>query len=276
MLTEDQLASLLSAVTGYERLILVGDSRQLPPIGVGRPFVDLIDLLRPDQFDPPQFRISKGYAELTVRMRQAYTKTVYVDRAFQKKTNELVQKHVGAVMEGVPDGFVKIDGKTLDVIKQQTGGKATKVINLIKSIEKTAEDESDDPFLVALSDRAKAVQESFESRQTSTEDALQKLLDAVDDNEKRKAEQAARGLDNLTYFILCKLTDEGIANAERVSKNIAGAFAQYPNWKSSEGALRELRKKVTFAIYAEEDDLDKVTATVESLFNLLNRAFKKS
>jgi hypothetical protein len=70
MLTEDQLASLLSAVTGYERMILVGDSRQLPPIGVGRPFVDLIDLLRPEQFDPPQQRVGRGYAELTIRMRQ--------------------------------------------------------------------------------------------------------------------------------------------------------------------------------------------------------------
>ena len=70
MLTEDQLASLLSAVTGYERMILVGDSRQLPPIGVGRPFVDIIHLLQPERFDPPQIRVGRGFAELTVRMRQ--------------------------------------------------------------------------------------------------------------------------------------------------------------------------------------------------------------
>lgn len=70
MLTEDQLASLISALTGYERMILVGDIRQLPPIGVGRPFVDIINLLQPEKFDPPQFPVSKGYAELTVRMRQ--------------------------------------------------------------------------------------------------------------------------------------------------------------------------------------------------------------
>lgn len=74
MLTEDQLASLLSAVTGYERMILVGDSRQLPPIGVGRPFVDIINLLRPERFDPPQFKVGRGYAELTVRMRQNVSK----------------------------------------------------------------------------------------------------------------------------------------------------------------------------------------------------------
>lgn len=42
MLTEDQLAALISALPANARLILVGDPQQLPPIGAGRPFVDLI------------------------------------------------------------------------------------------------------------------------------------------------------------------------------------------------------------------------------------------
>jgi hypothetical protein len=46
MLTEDQLAALLSALPKAARLVLVGDPRQLPPIGAGRPFVDLIAHLR--------------------------------------------------------------------------------------------------------------------------------------------------------------------------------------------------------------------------------------
>lgn|GEM_PF-1206227 len=95
------------------------------------------------------------------------------------------------------------------------------------------------------------------------------------ENEKRKREQAARGLDNLTSLFLCKLTGEGIAKADCVSKHIAGAFAQYPNWKASDHSIRELRKKVTFAIFAEEDSMDKVTSTVDALFNLIDRAFKK-
>jgi hypothetical protein len=36
--------------------------------------------------------------------------------------------------------------------------------------------------------------------------------------------------------------------------------------------LREARKQVTFAIFAEEDDLNKVTATVDALFTLLQKA----
>ncbi len=54
------------------------------------------------------------------------------------------------------------------------------MINLVKAIEKTAEENSGDPFLVALSERAKAVQESFEDRQTSTEEALAAFNKAED------------------------------------------------------------------------------------------------
>ena len=73
-------------------------------------------------------------------------------------------------------------------------------------------------------------------------------------------------MDGLTYFVLCKLTDDGVANAEIASKKVRDAFAEFPNWRDSEKELRELRKKVTFAIFAEEDDIDKVTALVDSIF----------
>jgi len=198
-----------------------------------------------------------------------------VDRAFQKKTNELVQRHIGAQMIAEPPaGYVTIDKAAIETIKQSEEGKATKVINLVKAIEKTAEENTEEPFLVALSERAKAVQESFEDRQTTTAEALAELLKEIEKNEQRKKEQAAKGLDGLTYFVLCKLTDNGITNPEQVSKKVREAFAKFPNWQRSEAELREVRKEVTFAIFAEEDDMAKVTATVDALFTLLQRTFR--
>ncbi len=70
MLTEDQLAAVLNAVTGVERLILVGDPRQLPPIGSGRPFVDTVARLEPEAAEGLFPRVARGYAELTIRRRQ--------------------------------------------------------------------------------------------------------------------------------------------------------------------------------------------------------------
>lgn len=71
MLTEDQLAVVIDALKGVERLILVGDDRQLPPIGAGRPFLDIIQYLAPDNRDSIFPRVSKGFAELTINRRQA-------------------------------------------------------------------------------------------------------------------------------------------------------------------------------------------------------------
>ena len=70
MLTEEQLAALLDAVKGVERLILVGDPKQLPPIGAGRPYVDIVQTLKPDNIDSLFPRVASCYAELTVTMRQ--------------------------------------------------------------------------------------------------------------------------------------------------------------------------------------------------------------
>ena len=70
MLTEEQLAAVLDALKGVERLILVGDPRQLPPIGAGRPFLDIVRELAPNNIELIFPRIGQGYAELTVRRRQ--------------------------------------------------------------------------------------------------------------------------------------------------------------------------------------------------------------
>jgi hypothetical protein len=64
MLTEDQFAGLFDALEPNSRVVFVGDPQQLPPIGPGRPFVDLINLLGSLPGKP-------GYAELRVRRRQA-------------------------------------------------------------------------------------------------------------------------------------------------------------------------------------------------------------
>lgn len=73
MLTEDALDALLDGIEGFDRLILVGDPRQLPPIGVGRPFVDIIQHLRAQCGTLGFPRVGPSYAELTVPRRQIGT-----------------------------------------------------------------------------------------------------------------------------------------------------------------------------------------------------------
>lgn len=70
MLTELQLAALFDSLSGVDRYVLVGDPRQLPPIGEGRPFVDIVQKLAPEGVAALSPRVGRGYAELTVVRRQ--------------------------------------------------------------------------------------------------------------------------------------------------------------------------------------------------------------
>ena len=69
MLTEDMLGALIDALQGVERLILVGDPHQLPPIGAGKPFYDIVRYLAPANLNGVFPKVAKGYAELTIQRR---------------------------------------------------------------------------------------------------------------------------------------------------------------------------------------------------------------
>ncbi|MGY6555494.1 MAG: HsdR family type I site-specific deoxyribonuclease [Wenzhouxiangella sp.] len=232
----------------------------------------LYEIISPDAFLRPYMVDYGTLSHLYRVVAKAYTRSVPVDRDFQRKTEALVQQHIGAYGLGQLGRLVKIDEHAIEAIKQGQEGEATKVINLVKSIEAAAEENSDDPFLLAMADRARKVQEAFEHRQSATSEALDALFQQLQQNEQRKKEQAEKSFDGLTYFVFRSLVDAGVPNAETVSRTIRAAFADYPNWQRSEAALRELRKKVTFAIFAESEDLEAVTGLVESLFALLERA----
>ncbi len=232
----------------------------------------LYEIISPDAFLRPFIDDYSSLSAMYAVVRNAYTRRVMVDRAFQRKTSELVQKYVGSSSIQPVSEILEINEETVRYIANRRGGDGKKVINLVKSIEKIAEDESDDPYLIAMAERAQAVQQSFEDRQTSTAEALDTLLREVEANEARKREQAEKGFDGLTYFVYRTLLDAQIENPEEVSRRIRQAFIEFPNWKKSENSLRELRKKVTFAVLAHSDDLEQVTALVEQLFRLLEKA----
>lgn len=70
MLTEEMLGSLFESLKNVERLILVGDPSQLPPIGPGRPFVDIIQYITKKREIKIFPKVIQGYGELTIKRRQ--------------------------------------------------------------------------------------------------------------------------------------------------------------------------------------------------------------
>jgi type I restriction enzyme R subunit len=231
----------------------------------------LYEIISPDEFLRDYLDDYASLAAIYDVVRIAYTRRVSVDRDVLRKTNRLVQDHIGSYDVETVNEFIRIDERTIEAIKEQQGGDATKVINLIKLIEKTAEEESGDPFLIAMAERAKAIQESYEDRQLSTSEALKTLIGTVEADQERQKRQAERGIDGITYFTLAKLTDVDFPNAELVAGKVGAAFVEHPYWRISETAMRDVRQQVTFALFNEEDDFGRVARLVGEIFSVLQK-----
>ncbi len=234
----------------------------------------LYEIISPDAFLRPYINTYATLSAIYAVVRKAYTKTVYVDKAFQKKTNELVQKHIDTNKIQAVTQFVEINADTIKVIKEKQGSYNTKVINLVKSIEKMAEEESNDPFLVGMAERANMVLEGYEERHKNTKEALDELFAEIEKEEQRKQEQARRGFDGFTFFVYKTIEEAEVENPEEVSKKIRSIFLEHPNWTTSEKDLREVRNNLTIALYAIIDDMDKVVKTVNDLLNALLKSVR--
>jgi len=110
MLTEEQLGAIFDALGPVDRIILVGDYRQLPPIGTGRTFVDIVNLLTPVIYQNKQIKVGPGYAELCQIRRQKKNKTdrrydVILSRCFGDEPH----KNDIEIFQDLASGAVKSD-----------------------------------------------------------------------------------------------------------------------------------------------------------------------
>lgn len=233
----------------------------------------LYEIISPDKFLRPYIDNYATLSAIYQIVRNAYARRIQVDREFQRKTNELIQNKIGMSNLAQVNEFFEINEETIKKIQDTQENDNTRVINLIKSIEKIAEKESDDPFLIGLQERAAQVEERYEDRQITTLEALAEIRKIYEDDIKRKKEQAETGFDGLTFFIYRTLLDKDFKKADEITRQIKAEFVNNPNWKTSEKELRDLRKGTYYAVLSEEDNIDKAAAIVEELFNQLFKAY---
>lgn len=113
MLTEDMFGALLDAVADAERIIFVGDYNQLPPIGAGRPFVDMVRYIKTLDKIGTFPMVGKNFAKLTVTNRQlpdATTNKVRSDvrlaRWYTDDGADRDENIFAEIQAGTPDGKI--------------------------------------------------------------------------------------------------------------------------------------------------------------------------
>jgi type I restriction enzyme R subunit len=219
------------------------------------------------------FAYPKEYAKMKeILQNKTEASLEHLEKIKKELTHEL-QKHVGLTKLEEQTHFFEINEDTLAKIKEKDEDENVKVINLIKSIEKIAQRDSENLFLITMLERAEQIKDRYENRQVSTKEALLELQQIYEDELKIRFEQEKKGIDSFTFFLLTHLTEAKIPNAEKVALKIRDAFKANPNWKASSSSLRELRAQVYYAVLSEEDNLDKATQIADELFRLITKAY---
>lgn len=195
-------------------------------------------------------------------VRNAYSDNVSVDREFQRKTSELVREHVQSGPIKLGDEVVQLDEKGIELIKGKNQPDEVKIINLIKSIQRLAEEKSHDPVLISVKERAEEIRDAYSSRQISTQEALKQLLALADSEVKRDEQQKKDGISSVAWFIRDVLASEKIVDMEAVN-DLESIVGQYPEFAKSEKLTRDLRND----LYNRLEPLDLSPAEQKKITN---------
>jgi type I restriction enzyme R subunit len=233
----------------------------------------LYQIISPDPFLRPYIDAFATLSAIYQVVRNAYAKRIQPDREFQRKTNELIQNHISGSIPDFNNEFFEINEQTIQKIKENQGNDNTKVINLIKSIEKIALKNSDDLVLLGILERAETVKEKYENRQITTQEALEEIRKLCEEEVEIKKLQAQQGFDGLTFFIFRLLQSKEINQVEEKTAKIIEIFQRHPHWKTSEKELRDVYNEVFIALLQNEDNYDRATIIKEELFNSLFNAY---
>ena len=203
----------------------------------------LYEIISPDQFLRPFINDYTTLSSMYQVVRNAFSKQINIDHEFLGKTAELVREQIQSSPVTIGKDLYHIDEKGISTIKDKIQPDEVRVINLIKSIIKKAEENANDPMLISAKERAEDIMDAFSSRQITTQKALKQLLELNDNENKRNKEQEKEGISSIAWFIRDVLASEKIADMKMVA-DLEEIIGEYPEFAKSEKLTRDLRNSI--------------------------------
>ncbi len=205
----------------------------------------LYEILSPDSALRDYIENYNRLADLYVMLKNAYGKktTFYADIAH--KTEMLVRENAASHGLAKMTKTVEFDAAALQALKDKKGSDNGKVINLIKSLTKSATDRGEkEPYLISIAERAESVMGALEDRQVSTADALSRIEGLM--REKLAAEKVRKesGLDPDTFEIFWFLQQQDVKDALLIAKEINAVYSRFPNSASNADEQRQLKAEI--------------------------------
>lgn len=233
-----------------------------------RQIESLYEIISPDAFLRPYIDDYNRLLRLYCIIRNAFTKRVYVDKEFMAKTAMLVREHVTTDSVDAPLPVQKIDEQTLEALKASQSSDTVKVINLIKTITATVDDEEDEiPVLGSIGDKAESIAELYDNRQISTQDALMQLEALVTEYNNLKREWQKKGMATHTFNIYWAIHREGLDNAEGLAVKVNEEFERYGHYRDNKDEQMDLRRNL-YKLLMKPVGKDKIKEFTDHLMKI--------
>jgi type I restriction enzyme R subunit len=204
-------------------------------------------------------------------LRANYDRGQPVDKEFLRKTAKLVQAHTqsGAIED--PTKFHALNAKALEAIAKQKQSDTVKVFNLLKALANLVNAKaSGEPYLISIGDRAQEIAEAFESRQMTTQQALDLLEKLIARLRAAEKDRDATGLSPEAFAVFYVLKTDGVEDPLKAAQAVEAAFQQYPHWQTSEHQEQDVRRSIYKALI--DAGIEAVVEVATKLMKLLRRA----
>jgi type I restriction enzyme R subunit len=231
----------------------------------------LYEIISPDDFLRPYLDDYETLSRMFKIVRENYDRGIPVDRDFTRKTALLVQQHTTGSAIGPTLDICEINEETLKRIEGSKASDTEKAFNLIKSIERTVEQQgSTAPYLISIAEKAELLIKLFEDRQMTTKETLEKLKEIIREINAAQKEQSEKAMSTEIFSVYWILKEQGIPNAEELANGLQTVFAQYPHWHKSERYEREIRNGLYKALTkAGIQDVKRISDIAQNIIKIL-------
>ncbi|MFO0209990.1 MAG: UvrB domain 3-containing protein, partial [Pseudanabaena sp.] len=190
---------------------------------------NLYDILSPDAFLRPYIEDYQVLAELYATVRSAYNTNPYIDRELTSKTKELLRQHTDITHLELPNEIKNISAIELEALKTSNSSDVIKVLNLRKLLAVTVQTEGESkPFLLSIGDRADKVNEAYENRQLTTQEALTEYEKLTREAAEAAEQREKLNIDENTFaiYITLRLVTEHLSVNQAQEINML--FLKFP------------------------------------------------
>jgi type I restriction enzyme R subunit len=232
---------------------------------------NIYEILSPDAFLRPFLADYDALLRMFYLLRANYDRDQPVDKEFLRKTARLVQAHTQSGAIEAPTKFHALNAKALEAIARQKQSDTVKVFNLLKALANLVNAKAGgEPYLISIGDRAQEIAEAFESRQMTTQQALDLLEKLIAQLKAAEKDRDATGLSPEAFAVFYVLKTDGVEDPLKAAQAVEAAFQQYPHWQTSEHQEQDVRRSLYKALI--DAGIEAVVEVATKLMKLLRRA----